>query len=67
MEPGEQSEAAMSKAQAVAVWKSIIRNHPFFQGGGMFRYDFRTMVARGYGDDARILKAAIITAEGGAR
>lgn len=32
----------MNKSNARAVWKSILRHHPFFREGGMFGFDFRT-------------------------
>ena len=32
----------MSRSQALSVWKSIRRNHPFFREGGMFGFDWNT-------------------------
>ncbi len=46
---------------AYASWKSILRHHPFFQAGGTFGYDFRTMNVC-YPDDCRVLKAVIVAA-----
>ena len=41
-----------------AVWKAIMRNHPFFKDGGMFGFDFRTMRIS-YPRAANILRRAI--------
>ena len=50
------------KRAALAVWKSILRRHPFFNsGGGMFGYDWRTF-ATCYPADAVILRRAIADA-----
>jgi len=32
----------MDKQNALAVWKAILRNHPFFAEGGTFGFDWRT-------------------------
>jgi hypothetical protein len=53
----------MSKDQALATWKSIMRNHPFFQDGGKYGFDFPTMHACGYGRTATILKECIRIAQ----
>lgn len=45
-----------------AIWKAIMRNHPFFQGGGMFGHDFRTMRIS-YPRAESILRQAIREAE----
>jgi len=42
----------------LAVWKSILRHHPFFKDGGMFGWDSCTF-AISYPRDAQILKVAI--------
>ncbi len=45
----------MTALQALSIWKSIRRHHPFFKSGGKYGHDYNTMVARGYRRDADIL------------
>jgi hypothetical protein len=52
--------------QARAIHKSILRNHPFFQSGGMFGFDWRTF-AISYPSDAKVLRFVVERAEGLAR
>lgn len=52
----------MDRDQAIAVWKSILRNHPFFNAGGMFGYDWPTFRML-YPQSARVLKQAITIAK----
>ena len=50
----------MDALDALAIWKSIKRHHPFFKSGGLFGFDLRTM-AMSYPRDAIILSTAIAT------
>lgn len=53
-----------TRSQAFAVWKCILRHHPFFDPrGGAFGFDFRTMHVS-YPRDAAILRDAIKVATG---
>ena len=52
----------MDKLQALAIWKAIRRNHPFFKDGGAFGFDWNTFHAC-YPNDCAILRHAIATAE----
>jgi len=45
--------------EALAVWKSIRRNHSFFAEGGMFGHDWQTFRSL-YPRDARVLASAIL-------
>lgn len=48
----------MNPQTARSVWKSIIRNHPFFQAGGMFGFDWQTFHVC-YPNDCAILRAVL--------
>jgi hypothetical protein len=49
------------KRAAMAVWKAILRNHPFFKAGGAFGFDWRTFCAC-YPADCAILRHAVAVA-----
>lgn len=65
VDPAEKVRMKMDKQTARAIWKSILRNHPFFKHSGYqaFGYDLRTMVACGYQRAADVLAYAITVAE----
>ena len=56
----------MTRQDAKAIWRCIVRRHPFFRQSGYqpFGWDYRTLYACGYVRTAMILRRCVRIASG---